>query len=413
MSLIRFNLHKRNDSKKIEKSIKAVVTIFKTRFSIDTGKKINPEFWDPKTNRPKKNYPNYQQVYLSLNEIEKNVIDCYNQILRNNPKVSKKILKDAIIDVIAPSNQRNQILLVDMIQNMINDRNNILSANTIRGYNSLKAMINEFQSYSKEKLFCDEFDLRTQRNFINFMTTEKSLINSTQNKIINQIKTVLNYAADNKVNIDADIKHFKVKTKRIDRIALSIDEVNRLLELDLSHNVRLDKIKDIFLFAIFTGQRFQDLMNLKKVDIDESGMWKLYQKKTKTLIWVPIAENISYIINKYPGKFVLPRITNSTFNKYVKELCQIAGFDEMIQTKKYKGNTFIDGSTEKYNLVSAHTARRTFITIALSLNIPSEIIKKISGHLDSKSFEMYQHFTKSASQNAINIINDKFSKQVI
>ncbi|GAB1370543.1 tyrosine-type recombinase/integrase [Candidatus Kapaibacterium sp.] len=413
MSLIRFNLHKRNDSKKIEKSIKAVVTIFKTRFSIDTGKKINPEFWDPKTNRPKKNYPNYQQVYLSLNEIEKNVIDCYNQILRNNPKVSKKMLKDAIIDVIAPSNQRNQILLVDMIQNMINDRNNILSANTIRGYNSLKAMINEFQSYSKEKLFCDEFDLRTQRNFINFMTTEKSLINSTQNKIINQIKTVLNYAADNKVNIDADIKHFKVKTKRIDRIALSIDEVNRLLELDLSHNVRLDKIKDIFLFAIFTGQRFQDLMNLKKVDIDESGMWKLYQKKTKTLIWVPIAENISYIINKYPGKFVLPRITNSTFNKYVKELCQIAGFDEMIQTKKYKGNTFIDGSTEKYNLVSAHTARRTFITIALSLNIPSEIIKKISGHLDSKSFEMYQHFTKSASQNAINIINDKFSKQVI
>jgi len=413
MSLIRFNLHKRNDSKKIEKSIKAVVTIFKTRFSIDTGKKINPEFWDPKTNRPKKNYPNYQQVYLSLNEIEKNVIDCYNQILRNNPKVSKKMLKDAIIDVIAPSNQRNQILLVDMIQNMINDRNNILSANTIRGYNSLKAMINEFQSYSKEKLFCDEFDLRTQRNFINFMTTEKSLINSTQNKIINQIKTVLNYAADNKVNIDADIKHFKVKTKRIDRIALSIDEVNRLLELDLSHNVRLDKIKDIFLFAIFTGQRFQDLMNLKKVDIDESGMWKLYQKKTKTLIWVPIAENISYIINKYPGKFVLPRITNSTFNKYVKELCQIAGFDEMIQTKKYKGNTFIDGSTEKYNLVSAHTARRTFITIALSLNIPSEIIKKISGHLDSKSFEMYQHFTKSASQNAINIINDKFCKQVI
>ncbi len=48
---------------------------------------------------------------------------------------------------------------------------------------------------------------------------------------------------------------------------------------------------------------------------------------------------------------------------------------------------------KKYEMVSSHTARRTFITICLKKELHPRYIMPISGHRDIKSFDKYIKLT--------------------
>nr|WP_083891951.1 tyrosine-type recombinase/integrase [Echinicola vietnamensis] len=40
-------------------------------------------------------------------------------------------------------------------------------------------------------------------------------------------------------------------------------------------------------------------------------------------------------------------------------------------------------------MISAHTGRKTFVTLSLAKGIPAEVVMKITGHSDYKSFKRY------------------------
>ena len=67
----------------------------------------------------------------------------------------------------------------------------------------------------------------------------------------------------------------------------------------------------------------------------------------------------------------------------------MAGVDDTISIDKYQGAKRITISEPKYNLVTTHTARRTFITLSLEKGMRPEVVMKITGHKDWKSFKKY------------------------
>lgn len=85
----------------------------------------------------------------------------------------------------------------------------------------------------------------------------------------------------------------------------------------------------------------------------------------------------------------LPVFTNQAMNRYLKELCRLAGIDDQIRITTYKGNERLDEIKHKWELVGTHTGRRTFIVNALSLGIPPNIVMKWTGHSDYNAMKPY------------------------
>jgi integrase len=79
-------------------------------------------------------------------------------------------------------------------------------------------------------------------------------------------------------------------------------------------------------------------------------------------------------------------ISNQKLNEYVKELCKLAEITESTEIIRYRGATRIAKIYPKYELISAHTGRKTFVTISLEMGIPAEVVMKVTGHSDYKSF---------------------------
>src|SRR5690606_20228421 len=99
------------------------------------------------------------------------------------------------------------------------------------------------------------------------------------------------------------------------------------------------------------------------------------------------------IFDKYQN--VLPVISDVKYNQYIKEVCKIAGIDTPTLITSWKGGKRIDEIKLKYELISSHTARRTFITRLLRKGLLPEQIMKITGHRNRRSFDEYVKITQS------------------
>jgi integrase len=120
--------------------------------------------------------------------------------------------------------------------------------------------------------------------------------------------------------------------------------------------------------------------------------------KTKDRLKVPLAPYAKAILAKHEGG--LPEVmSNQKLNDYLKELCQLCGIDEPVQKVSYIGSKRIEVKAPQYEMVSTHTARRTFIPLALERGTRPEIVMRITGHKDIKTMMKYVRLTDKATHN--------------
>jgi integrase len=110
---------------------------------------------------------------------------------------------------------------------------------------------------------------------------------------------------------------------------------------------------------------------------------------------------VSEIMEKYKDKYdnsLPPSISNQKMNGYLKEIGKKAGLLERINITKYRGAQRITETFYKYDLISTHTARRSFATNLYLSDFPAISIMKITGHRTEKAFMKYIKVTQE--QNA-------------
>jgi hypothetical protein len=89
-----------------------------------------------------------------------------------------------------------------------------------------------------------------------------------------------------------------------------------------------------------------------------------------------------------------PPISNVKMNEYLKELCELAGFKDKVTIHFTKGGKKVVETYQKYELVSTHTARRSFATNQYLSNFPIISLMAITGPRNEKSFLKYIKVTK-------------------
>ncbi|WP_322551445.1 site-specific integrase [Flavobacterium psychraquaticum] len=228
-----------------------------------------------------------------------------------------------------------------------------------------------------------------------FLKAEKNLQVSTLNKVIQRFRKVVSYAISQN-HIDKD-PFYGYKAKRVKKEIIFLDkEQLRCLEDKNFDILRLQQIKDMFVFCCYTGLGFKEMINLEYSDIivrfDSNEWLKIERNKTNKNYYVPLLPQAKVIIDKYQNnsKFVLPQISNPKFNAYLKEIATIVGIE--------------------FNLTH-HIARKTFATTVLLINdISMEVVSELLGHSKlSTTQEHYAKVVQSKVSEQMNILSKKLN----
>ncbi len=172
----------------------------------------------------------------------------------------------------------------------------------------------------------------------------------------------------------------------------------------------LAKARDLFCFCAFTSLRYSDMAALKRSDITGDSIIVTTQK-TNDRLEIPLNNYSRAILDKYADLqdrrgLALPVISNQRMNDYLKDLCELCGFNEPITKVYYKGGQRIEETRPKWELVGTHAARRTFICYALTKGIAPQIVMKFTGHSDYQAMKPYIDIAGADAAAAMQLMND-------
>lgn len=412
--------------------ISIIITSGKFRKKIATGQKIVPELWNIKkesienfSDRSlqllKKKYHNASiPLKAELIQIQKRIDEKFNhlksEIIKyqvNNPNllISEIITKIQTSELDSKTKQ-NIENLTDFIEKYIEENKPKRVPGSLKVYNTLKNYLKRYERHIGRTIKVQEIDYIFLSNFQNFLTTApaitstelspKTLNNVTVNKHLKTLKTILGYCKLEGVMSNENVNRFKIKHDPLEVIALTKNELNAVINLDLTNNKSLDRARDAFVMMCLTSLRYSDLAQLSWEHIFDDRI-EMISKKTKDRLYIPRTSAINLIIAKYQSFYrPCPIMSNQQLNNKIKEVCKLAEINETIEIVRFYGNERKTTLIPKYKKVSCHTGRKTYITLSLEMGVRPEVVMSVSAHKDYKSFARYVHIDRNHKQQEIN-----------
>lgn len=279
-----------------------------------------------------------------------------------------------------------------------------LTKSSVKTYKSAYALLKRFNdekyNLSYKKITFDFYD-----DFLAYLHHHNYSTNyiGAQIKIL---KTVLNASLEKDFHSNTDFKkrYFSKPSEQVSNIYLNENELLAIYNLDLTDfqpivkkkTVKLTKellenAKDLFLIGANTGLRISDFNKLTKkniITVNGSTYLNVTTSKTDTRLTIPINPMFDAILKKRGGK--PPKsIPDQHLNYAIKEIGKLAKIESNESKTITKGGKKVIKNLKKYDLISSHTARRSFCTNAYKSGMPTIDIMAISGHKSEKVFYNY------------------------
>ena len=303
------------------------------------------------------------------------------------------------------------------------------AASTIAKMQSFRNSLEEF----KPDLAFSDLNEKGLARYIEFLRSKKDHEETSIQKRYSNLKWFIDWAIRKgycaETAIDTYRPKFKVLAKPV--IFLTRPELLKLYhyeipatpcEMTLTYSTgeqytkpvqyagALEKARDLFCFCAFTSLRYSDMAALKRSDIVGDKIIVTTQK-TNDRLEIPLNDYSRAILDKYadlqdPRGLALPVISNQKMNDYLKDLCELCDFRDPVTKVFYKGGARVEETHEKWELISTHAARRTFICYALTKGIPPQIVMKFTGHSDYKAMKPYIDIAGADAAAAMQLMND-------
>ena len=388
-------------------SIILYANIKKKRFRYNTELKVFPSEWDDKRQRVKA-----KSRALSLNEVLDTCASyaaeyADRSVLRKKVSQSDfKLFLDVRLGKAEPIDDSFFGFLSRFCKNAgkrTNGNGEFVKTKTVQKYFLLLNTLKEFEKYKRKtirnyRITFDNFSLPIVEQFKAFLADEKCMSVNTIGRYLQNLRLIFGVAVQEGYEVYFDWKSIKTKKEKVENIVLSEAELDKLAALNLSENERLRNVRDMFLISAYSGFRHSDVNNLTPNNINkDKGIIRIHQIKTGGLVEVPLHKNLLRVLDD--RNFTLPHPVSSTnYNKYIKECCFLAGLNDKVEIKKVVGGKRKLQTYEKWQLVTSHTARRSFATNLYLRGMNEELIMSFTGHVSRASF--YKYICLSPSQKA-------------
>lgn len=220
-----------------------------------------------------------------------------------------------------------------------------------------------------------------------------------------KLKQIIKWTSHYGIDIQYNIDEWKPETDDAKpKVALTEEDIVRIYWFDIntlpfrSQKKRtMERVRDHFVLSCYLGQRQSDSKRINKENFKGSSyeVFEITQQKTGSNavlkfndIFGEFPDCARRILEKY--EYCSPWSGDiSNYNKYLHELMRLIGFNKDYKHEYKVHGQMITKHFKKWELISSHTPRRSFITNAVKRNISNEVIKKASGHKSDSSFGKY------------------------
>lgn len=381
---VLFFLKKTRLLKNGEASVCMRITVNGTRVENNIRKSIDPALWSQakETARDKSRRACDLNTYIEEARIKLYQIFC--ELEQQNRPVTAHLLQELFFGQEKPEEVRT--LLGTMQEH--NDQCRALVGTdyaliTVRRYESCRRYLAELirQRYGKEDLPLTEVNGELVRAFAFYLKTEKGCQQNTVIRYMKCLKKITNLACANDWMAKDPFLGIRFHEKEVVREFLTMDELQTIYHKEFPLE-RLTLVRDVFIFAAFTGLAFIDVQQLAPEHIvrDNNGnLWiRKPRQKTKNMCNIPLLDIPQEILRKYADHptcrkkgVLLPVPCNQKMNSYLKEIADICMIRKNLTT---------------------HCARHSYATsVCLANGVSLENVAKMLGHSNIK---MTQHYAR-------------------
>ena len=407
-----------------------VVNYRSKQIKVPTNLMINPKHWNSKKQKALisvslteiENYNNLI-VNIEINRIKLSFNELISYLCNNIQEIEnfRDLLYKYCSDKKMKSKKENAIIILEKLLDAKS-----MESSSKSGYQS---ELNCFKNFIREKkkgcivLEWSEINARLLSEYKVYIQNLKTKHKITEEEVyiedntaINKFKkfiTILTYADENEYidNAKNGIAKLANKKNRYDKVEdnqiyLSEDEINDIINLKLNGDIEI--IRDLFIFQLEVGQRFEDINGISfEIEHDRK---EIIQKKGGKKIVLPLTDRAKEIAEKYNGK--LPNIKIAKANKAIKLIGQLANINRINVGSEHRRGELYTYEAEAYKFMGTHTARRTFISNSIIDGKSPEIVKKISGHSTNSAFSRYNRIGQEEAVNAYLSENKENNNQI-
>jgi site-specific recombinase XerD len=421
---------------------------------ISIGEKVNPLYFDDSTGRVFK-HPRSKEINrlidISIGHINDIVFDLKRlKLIPSTGEVKKryhahnlKSKKEHVISI--PSDNNLNKGVYDCWQELMELKKNTVRKNTISIYATTLDHLINYCSNRDIKLTWDLFTVDFNTYWINYFLDECKnpnggigLTNNTIGKYIKTLKQFLNWSVLRGYHKGNEYKNYKIFAERGDIFPLNESHIAKLIAFSENekNSLRLRRTSSLFVFLCSTGLRYNDAQSIRLHDLHYLGsgdathqVIKVRASKTGDKLIVALnsysidelIRNANWNSNNELIKFLthrnvifdkgeagdlllgiedhsialLPQLSLVKFNEYIKEVGKQCGFNENIVITRNKGNENGKHVFQRWEKLSSHDGRRTFITLNLEKGMRPEVLMEFTGHKSYKTMLAYNKILES------------------
>ncbi|PLX05991.1 MAG: recombinase [Marinilabiliales bacterium] len=378
------------------------ISVNSKRVEMSMHLNIEERYWNSKAGKAMGTSKKNKDINSYLDSTRSTLFEHYKYLRETGNPITPTAIKNAYLGI-EPEEDKG-ISVLELFQEH-NDKIKALvnidySPETHERYETSLRHTKNFikQKYNRDDLYFSELDHEFIVDYEIYFKTVRKCAHNTTMKYIKNFKKIIRLAITTG-HLDKDpFANFKMRLKKVDRGFLSDEELNTLINKKF-HTMRLEQVRDCFVFSCFTGLAHSDLKLLTcdnlVIGTDDQYWIKTHRKKTCNSVSIPVFPVTQRLIDKYKDheicvnkNVLLPVLSNQKMNAYLKEIADVCGID--------------------MNLTS-HIARHTFATtVTLNNNVSIESVSKMLGHSSINMTKIYARMLDKRVANDTNHLHDKF-----
>lgn len=398
-----------------------IVAYFKKNSSVLRYKLLSiEERYLTSLNRVKPLYPlaNADKLNKEIDDLEEKIDKAVEKILYDNPKakITNAVIDEALAQTTKVDDKAEveRALLYDFniyinelkARKTDEDRENGIERTlhpSCKDYISTKNALEDYENDFQLILYTSDVTPEFVDDFIDYLAEERDqststnykyktkggLKNSTINKRLDCLASLTRNYYKNHELTEMILQH-KQYNEQGEVIRLNKEELIEFASMEFETEAE-NRIKEFFVFLCLTGLRFSDFVRINKLNFrpnKECCSLLLFTQKTQKRAEIPLTPRAYEIARKY--KFSFNYYTNQAFNRMLKEILEKYDLfsDELIQIDLVK-KAIRRRIVKRRDVISAHTGRRTFISILVEEGINISRIMAMTGHKKETTLKIY------------------------
>jgi integrase len=367
--------------------IYARITVNGSRIDLSVKRSIEPGNWNANKGMAKGSREEIVRLNNYLEQYRSGIVESYQTLLLQKKLITAELVKNKFI-----GEDQADFTLCKLMDYHNTEQTQVLEPGTMKNYYTTQKYIKEFlkERFKTSDKYLSELTYKFITDFEYYLRNrkpekgQKALQTNGVMKHIERFCKMVNLAVRLEWIERNPFHAYQLKFEKVERDYLTKEELAGIEEKQF-HIVRLQVVKDLFVFSCYTGLAYIDVFNLTPANlIEKSGkLWIMTNRqKTNEPVRVPLLPKALAIVEKYKGHpqalaegKVLPTLSNQKLNSYLKEIADICGITKPL--------TF-------------HIARHTFATtVTLTNGVPIETVSKLLGHSKLSTTQIYAKVVES------------------